>query len=471
MKICAAFILSSMALIASAHATFHEMQIEQIVGGVNGDTSAQAMQLRMRNPDENMVAGAQLVAFDAAGKNPVVLITFPSNVSVAATGARILITTSTFNSHLANPVAPDFIMSNAIPASYLPAGRVVYQSAGELLWSLSWGGSAYTGSNLGENRNDNDGNFGPPFPGPLPFNTSVALRFTGTASAPSTNNAANYQRTNGAATFINNSGLSEALPAQLLNIATRLPVQTGDNVLIGGFIVTGNAPKKVILRGIGPSLGQANINNPLANPRLELHDSSSTLAVNDNWRSDPQQATLIEASGIPPSNDLESAIVATLSPGSYTAVVAGQDGGTGIGVVEAYDLDPSVDSKLANLSTRGFVDVDDNVMIGGFTFGPGTGGGARLLVRGLGPSLTSSGITNPLGNPMLEIHNGNGATVVSNHDWKDTQAGDIAATGIPPANDSESAIVATLQPGPYTAILAGEGRTTGVGLVEVYNLP
>jgi plastocyanin len=261
-------------------------------------------------------------------------------------------------------------------------------------------------------------------------------------------------------------------PSQPLNISTRMEVRTGDQVLIGGFIITGNAPKKVIFRAIGPSLAGAGILNPLADPILELHDASGSLITsNDNWRS-TQEAEII-ASTVAPTSDLESAIVATLTPGNYTAVVNGKNGGTGVGLVEGYDLDQAADSQLANISTRGFVEAGSNVMIGGFILGNlGNGGGsANVLIRALGPSLTQAGVSGALADPTLELHDANGALLQSNDNWKDTQQTEIEATGIPPSNDLESAIVATLSPAAYTAVVAGKGELTGVGLVEVYRLP
>ena len=189
---------------------------------------------------------------------------------------------------------------------------------------------------------------------------------------------------------------------------------------------------------------------------------------NDNWK-DTQQSE-IEATGIPPGNDLESAIVATLPPGAYTAIVRGKNDGTGVGLVEAYDLDSTNDAQLANISTRGFVDTDENVMIGGLIAGPTSAGSGRVLVRAIGPSLTSFGVPNALQNPMLELHDSNGGLIASNNDWRDTQQLAIEATGIAPTNDNEAAILSVLSPGSFTAIVRGEDDGTGVGLVEVYNL-
>jgi hypothetical protein len=263
-------------------------------------------------------------------------------------------------------------------------------------------------------------------------------------------------------------------PGQPLNVSTRLQVLTGDNVLIGGFIVTGTAPKRVLIRAAGPSLTQFGVPNALANPRLELHDTTSIIGMNDDWQTTQiggvitsDQVAEIQNSGLAPRDPLESAVIATLAPGSYTAIVQGVNGGTGVGIVEAYDLDPTADSKLANISTRGFVDVGNDVMIGGFIIGPNNAPPTRVLIRAIGPSLP---VTGALQDPTLELHDGNGAIIASNDNWKDTQQADIQFTGIPPLNELESAIVQTLVPGSYTAIVRGKDNTTGVGLVEVYDI-
>lgn len=263
-------------------------------------------------------------------------------------------------------------------------------------------------------------------------------------------------------------------PAQLLNISTRMRVLTGDNVLIAGFIITGNDPKKVIIRGLGPSLGAVGVQGALTDTTLELHQGANTLATNDNWKINDQngqsQEATISATTIPPSNDLESALVATLSPGNYTAVLAGKNQTVGIGVVEVYDLDQAANSKLANISSRGFVDTGDNAMIGGFIVGGAGGGAAKVIIRGLGPSLGSVGVQGALTDTTLELHDNNGTTIATDDNWKDSQQGDIQATTIPPSNDLDSAIVRTLVPGNYTAVLRGVNNGTGIGLVEVYNL-
>ena len=258
-------------------------------------------------------------------------------------------------------------------------------------------------------------------------------------------------------------------PAQPLNISTRMEVLTDAQVLIGGFIITGNDPKEVVLRALGPSLGAFGIADPLADPVLELHASDGSLiTMNDNWK-DTQQVE-IETSGFQPQNDLESAIMSTLDPGNYTAVVSGKDGGTGVGLVEGYDLDQAADSQFGNISTRGFVETGTNVMIGGFILG-GESGNANVVVRALGPSLTQFGVAGALTDPTLELRDGNGALVQSNDNWKETQQTEIEATGLQPTNDLESAVFETLAPAAYTAIVAGKDDIIGVGLVEVYRLP
>ena len=263
------------------------------------------------------------------------------------------------------------------------------------------------------------------------------------------------------------SGTPQATPSQLLNIATRMRVQTGDNVLIGGFIITGTDPKRVIIRGIGPSLSSL-FTGALADPTLELFQGSTSLAMNDNWRTD-QEAEIV-ATGIPPTNDLESAIVRTLTPGSYTAILRGKNDTTGIGVVEAYDLDRAANSRLANIATRGFVETGDNVMIGGLIIGPADGGSARVVVRAIGPSLGNVGISGALQDPTLDLVDSNGVIIRSNNNWRDSQEAEIIATGLAPTDDRESALVQIVAPGSYTAIVRGVGTLTGVALVEVYQL-
>jgi len=259
-------------------------------------------------------------------------------------------------------------------------------------------------------------------------------------------------------------------PSGVVNISTRLAVLTGDDVLIGGFIITGNAPKRVLLRGIGPSLP---VTGMLADTTLELHDGTGMLlGSNDDWR-DTQEQEIIGTT-IPPINDLESAIQATLEPGAYTAILSGKNNTTGVGLVEVYDLgtaslDVSSQAQLVNISTRGKVQTSDNVMIGGFIVSGSTP--VNVLLRAIGPELTDKGVAGALQDTTLELHDSNGALLASNDDWQSDQEQEIIDTTIPPADPRESAIVSTLAAGAYTAIVQGKDTTTGVGLVEVYVLP
>jgi hypothetical protein len=248
-------------------------------------------------------------------------------------------------------------------------------------------------------------------------------------------------------------------------------VQTGDNVGIGGFIITGTAPKHVLLRAIGPSLTQSGVPDALADPVMELHGPTGFVTViNNNWRDDPAQEAAIIATGIPPTNNFESAIDAPLAPGAYTAIVRGNGNTSGIALVEVYDLNQPFDSKLANISTRALVGTEDNVVIAGFILG-GNNGADRVVLRGIGPSLTAAGVPNALANPTLELRDSDGALLLFNNDWQDdpAQAAELTAAGLAPTNNLESAIAATLPPGPYTALLAGRNHGAGIGLVEVYD--
>ena len=265
--------------------------------------------------------------------------------------------------------------------------------------------------------------------------------------------------------------LNMAPPRNLLNISTRSQVLTNDKVLIGGFIIAGSDPKRVIIRGIGPSL--IGVGAALQDTTLELHQGGFTIAFNDDWK---EHQAAVEATGIPPTNDLESAIVATLTPGAYTAILAGKNNTTGVGVVEVYDLDQTANSRLANISTRAFLDTGNNVLIGGLIVSGGAGGGsARVLLRAIGPSLSASGVQGALPDPNLELHDANGATIALNDNWKtrsdgSSQQGEIEATAIPPTNDLESALVQILTPGNYTVVVRGANNTAGVAVVEAYTL-
>lgn len=258
------------------------------------------------------------------------------------------------------------------------------------------------------------------------------------------------------------AGISSAV-----NISTRMVVETGDNVLIGGFIVYGTGQKSIAVRAIGPSLPIAGV---LADPVLELHDASGAIiASNDNWKS--SQETALTNAGLAPASDLEAALITTLSTGSYTAVVRGANNGTGLALVEVYDLDTGTPTaRLGNISTRGHVLTGDNIMIGGFIVRGDLP--KRTIVRVKGPTLSLNGaaLSGRMMDPMVELHDGNGALMSSNDNWRSSQEAEIAASTIAPTDDREPAIVATLSPGNYTAVVRGVNNTTGVALVEMYDL-
>ena len=279
--------------------------------------------------------------------------------------------------------------------------------------------------------------------------------------------------------------LTQPSQANLGNISTRSFVQTGEHVMIGGFIVQGTGPKRVIIRAIGPELTQFGIPDAMANPRLELHNGTGVLiATNDDWQATilggiitSNQVSDIQNSGHAPTAASESAIIANLQPGNYTAVVRGANNTTGVALVEVYDLTPGASSSLGNISTRSFVQTGGHVMIGGFIV-QGTGP-KRVIIRAIGPELTQFGIPDAMANPRLELHNGTGVLIATNDDWQSTILGGIITSdqvsviqnsGHAPTAASESAIIANLQPGNYTAVVSGVNNTTGVALVDVYDL-
>ena len=304
---------------------------------------------------------------------------------------------------------------------------------------------------------------------PVPGNGSYTVTFSG-GGQPTT------QRTVNVANSLNAKAdlLAGAAPnpTGLANVATRLPVGVGDDALIGGFIVTGTQPKKVIIRAIGPSL---TLGGKLANPTLQLLTGQTVLEENDDWmNATPADRQEVIDSGIAPTNNLESAIVRTLPANGtgYTAVVRGVNNSTGIAVVEIYDLDRAADSKLANISTRGFVQTGDNALFAGtIVLGPGP---QRVAIRAIGPSLTIAG---KMQNPTLQLNNAQGTQLASNDNWKvrdggGSQQAEVEATGVAPSNDFESALVFDLPANGanYTAIVRGAGNTTGIAVVEVYAL-
>ena len=260
--------------------------------------------------------------------------------------------------------------------------------------------------------------------------------------------------------------LSAIPPAtNITNISARASVQTGDGVTIAGFIVNGTDSKTVVLRGLGPTLTGAGVTGVLADPFLSLFDGSGNVLWNNNDWKDSQQAA-IQATGLAPPNDLESAILRTLVPGNYTAILSGRNGTTGIGLVEGYDVATGAVAELTNVSTRGFVGTGKAVMIGGFI----TSGSTQVVVRGLGPTLTQFGVSGTLADPVVTLVDGNGNVVQTNDNWKNTQQAAIQATGLAPPNDLESAMVVTVATGRYTAILSGKAGGTGIALVEVYKV-
>ena len=240
--------------------------------------------------------------------------------------------------------------------------------------------------------------------------------------------------------------------------------------MIAGYIITGNSSKAVVLRGIGPSLTAFGISDVLLDPVLELRGSDGSLILrNDNWKDD--QRSQIEGTVFQPSDDRESVIVASLTPAAYTALLTGKDNTTGVGLIEVYDNNQASDSQLANISTRGFVRDQENVMIGGFILG-GNPNNTRIALRGLGPSLSQFGLNPVLADPTLELHNANGTTLIANDDWTDDAASAalLAANGLAPSDPKESGIFTSLPAGQFTAILAGKNGGIGIGLVEIYNL-
>ncbi len=257
---------------------------------------------------------------------------------------------------------------------------------------------------------------------------------------------------------------TSALP-EPLNVSTRGFVATGDGALIGGFILGGAHAKNVIVRAIGPSLPNG-IAGRLADPTLELHDGTGALiASNDNWR-DTQESD-IQLTHIPPTDDHESAIVQILQPGAYTAVVRGAGDTTGVAVVEAYDLQPTPNSQLGNVSTRGFVGAGDNALIGGFI----VGATSHYVVRAIGPSLSGYGLSSVLADPNVLVVDANGAQEGSNDDWMTDPNSSMIPLNLRPTNVMESALYITLNAGGHTAIVRGKNDGTGIGLVEVYNVP
>jgi hypothetical protein len=310
-----------------------------------------------------------------------------------------------------------------------------------------------------------------------------AFEFGGTSPSPTPTATATPTATGTPTATPMSTPTPTAAPGILNNISTRLQVGTGENVLFAGFTIQGTGSKKVIIRAAGPSLTQFGVAGALGNPQLELHDSSNTIATNDNWQTTQiggvitaDQSAEIQSSGFAPADPAESAIIATLPPGAYTAIVQGVGGGTGVGIVEVYDLSQNNGANLTNISTRGFVQLGDSVLIGGFTV---TNQPVNVIVEASGPSLKPFGVGNAMDNPQLELHDANG-TIAANDDWQTTQiggvitgdqSGAIQQSGLAPSNPAESALIARLSPGGYTAIMHGANNTSGVGVIAIYTLP
>jgi hypothetical protein len=362
------------------------------------------------------------------------------------------------------------VAGNTSPSGPDCNGTVPFVSHGYNLIGIGTAGMGFT-NNVNHDLVGTAGSPRNPLLGPLQNNGGATDTMGMTSAASPAVNAANnadapardqrgYARPNTA--DIGAFEFNVVVPTILANISSRSVVQTGDNVMIGGFIITGTVPKKVMLRAIGPSLS---VPGKLSDPILDLYNSANQLIVtSDDWYTASNVQEIVEST-IPPSSFFESAIVASLVPGPYTAVVRGYQNATGVGVVEVYDLDRTATSKLANISTRAAVQTGDNVLVGGFiVLGPAS---LPVIVRAIGPSLS---VPNHMLDPFLELHDGNGATLATNDNWRSTQEAAIIQTGVAPTNNAEAAILMTLAPGAYTAILRGVNSTTGVAVVEAYGL-
>jgi subtilisin-like proprotein convertase family protein len=416
--------------------------------------------------DSSNYMGMYSFTDSAVGANIWTVATLPGCGDTCQVGPTLYRTTEGGMAGQTNP--PPVTSLNATFAGLTPA-----QANGTWTLTIRDGGGGNTGTVTVANIVLGTACPGTPTPTPTPT-PSATVTPTATPNptpSPTPTPTATATATPSATPSSPTPSPTPVLAAQAINLSTRMRVQTGANVGIGGFIITGTTPKHVLIRAIGPSLTGSGVPNALADPVLELHGPGVFVTVtNDNWRDDPVQEALIIASGIPPSNDLESAIDATLNPGAYTAVVSGKNNSSGVGLVEVYDLSQDVPAKLANISTRALVSTGDDVVIAGFILGNHSGDD-RIVVRGIGPSLTAAGVPDALANPILELRDSGGVLIFSNNDWQDnpTQAAELIAAGLAPTNNLESAIAATLPPGLYTALLAGQNNGTGIGLVEVYD--
>lgn len=254
---------------------------------------------------------------------------------------------------------------------------------------------------------------------------------------------------------------------RLVNLSTRLEVGSGDRVAIAGFVIQGDRDKPIVVRALGPTLGSFGVSNPLSRPKLRILNADGVEVTRGRTRAEGSDLGLYVRSLSPP-DEQEPACATLLSTRAFTAIVESADGSSGVALLEVYDTDVGTTSRPVNLSTRGIVGRGDAAMIAGFVVGGPTP--KRLLIRALGPTLAGFGVSGALADPVIELRNSAGGIVATNDNWRASQQAEIAATPFAPANDAEPAIVATLAPGSYTAIVRGVGDTTGVGLVEVYEL-
>jgi hypothetical protein len=306
-----------------------------------------------------------------------------------------------------------------------------------------------------------------PTPSPIPSPSPTATD----TPAPTASPSATPTNTPSPDPSVSPTPTVTATPVRAINLSTRMRVETGDNVMIGGFIVRGESSKDVAVRAIGPSLSQLGIPDSLADPALELRDAAGTLRLeNDNWADDPSQAAQLIALGLGLQHPNEAAMLDSLPGGAYTAVLAGRNNSTGISLLEIYDTSQTTDSQLANISTRGFVLSGASVMIGGFILSGS--GETNVVVRGLGPSLAQIGLNPVLADPVLELRDSNGTVLSSNNDWHDdpVAAAQLKALEVAPSDPLEAGIYLTLPAGGFTAILAGNDGTTGIGVLEIYNV-
>ena len=396
-----------------SRALFHLWAIDEIYS--NADGTVQYAELVAFSGSQQFLKNHTLVAGTGPGART---FTFPADLPGDTAGKRMLIGTTAFAAQ--GIVAPDYVVPNNF--FDFPNGTVSFAEGAD-----TWN---YAG---------------------VPAGGTVALFRSGAT---------------GTRTPTNFAGMTPN-PPRLLNISTRGQVQTGDNVMIGGFIIGGSAPKSVLVRARGPSLAQFGVPGVLANPVLQLFSGQSQIASNDNWQQ-ASNVSAIQASGFAPTDANESAILTVLNPGPYTAIVTGAGGSTGVGIVEVFEAD-AVEVPLINISTRGLVQTGDNVMIGGFII---TGSGNQtVVVRARGPSLSPLGVPGVLANPSLELYTGQ-TLVASNDNWQDaSNMSAIQASGQAPTDANESAILMSLAPGGYTAIVRGVGGTTGIGIVEVFTVP